>query len=237
MKIKTMEDTHRYGSSHDHHAQKDSISLMAFTAANVGHVHSNFHNTLRNDMKTTEEIKSAVLAYCEHLCPIDDKEFSFENQGMQCKIIGRHHHGIADFDIRETGCFQRRIYQIRSSDDGSWWNLYYIFLGLATRDAVAELEMNLAAAVAIAHEAQNNVDAERAKSAAKDDEIEAIKAENKRLRDALLDIEDDANAKAVLGEPLNTKSILMSARHGLGIDSDMIHPSDEPKPFNTENDK
>ena len=118
MKIKTMEDTHRYGSNHDHHAQKDSISLMAFTAANVGHVHSNFHNTLRNDMKTTEEIKSAVLAYCEHLCPIDDKEFSFENQGMQCTIIGRHHHGIADFDIRETGCFQRRIYQIRSSDDG-----------------------------------------------------------------------------------------------------------------------
>jgi len=59
--------------------------------------------------------------------------------------------------------------------------------------------------------------AERAKSAAKDDEIEAIKAENKRLRDALLDIEDDANAKAVLGESLNTKSILMSARHGLGL--------------------
>jgi FtsZ-binding cell division protein ZapB len=44
-----------------------------------------------------------------------------------------------------------------------------------------------------------------------------LKAENKRLRDALLDIEDDANAKAVLGEPLNTKSILMSARHGLGL--------------------
>ncbi len=283
MKIKTMEDTHRYGSNHDHHARKDSTSLMAFTAANVGHVHSNFHNTLRNDMKTTEEIKSAVLAYCEHLCPIDDKEFSFENQGMQCTIIGRHHHGIADFDIRETGCFQRRIYQIRSSDDGSWWNLYYIFLGLATRDAVAESDKEIAMLqkkneelfnecvhrqrakgagnslydlIILAHEKgvpmitksymllngrpdqipvytwastthENPIshiidlleqrNAERAKSAAKDDEIEAIKAENKRLRDALLDIEDDANAKAVLGEPLNTKSILMSARHGLGL--------------------
>ncbi len=53
--------------------------------------------------------------------------------------------------------------------------------------------------------------------AAKDKEIEALKAENKRQRDALLDIEDDANAKAVLGETLNTKSILMSARHGLGL--------------------
>lgn len=44
---------------------------------------------------------------------------------------------------------------------------------------------------------------------------------------ALIDIEDDAHAKMVLGTPLNTKSILMSARHGLGIDSEMIHPLNE----------
>ena len=59
------------------------------------------------------------------------------------------------------------------------------------------------------------------------DAINAKDAEIKRLRDALIDIEDDAHAKMVLGTPLNTKSILMSARHGLGIDSEMIHPQNK----------
>ena len=91
------------------------------------------------EKKTTEEMRVAVLAECKTLCPNDEDTFGVVINGLDCTITGRHHHGIADFDIRETGFFKRRIYQIRSSDDGNWWHLYYIFLGLSERDAVAEL--------------------------------------------------------------------------------------------------
>lgn len=94
-------------------------------------------------MKTIEEMRLSVLVYCEEVCPNDDETFAVVISGLDCTITCRHHHGIADFDIRETGYFKRRIYQIRSSDEGDWWHLYYIFLGLEARDAVEALEKRL----------------------------------------------------------------------------------------------
>ena len=49
-----------------------------------------------------------------------------------------------------------------------------------------------------------------------DSQIAAIKAENKRMKAALLDIEADARAKLAANLPLNSNETLHSAKHGLG---------------------
>ena len=46
--------------------------------------------------------------------------------------------------------------------------------------------------------------------------IEALKAENERMRNALLDIEADARAKLASNLPLNSNETLHSVKHGLG---------------------
>lgn len=47
-------------------------------------------------------------------------------------------------------------------------------------------------------------------------EIAAIKAENERMRNALLEIEADARAKLAANLPLNSNETLHSVKHGLG---------------------
>ena len=89
-------------------------------------------------MKTIEEIKKSVLAYCEEVCPNDEVMFRDrlwiirDIDGFVCQRQTKANQGTQVFHAYE-----------RLDDDDPHWVVAYAVLGLEARDAVVTLEKRL----------------------------------------------------------------------------------------------
>ena len=88
------------------------------------------------------------------------------------------------------------IYKARNTEDEEWGKISHPLLLELWLDAIDD--------------AWNRRDPDQP------NEIAAIKAENERMRNALLEIEADARAKLAANLPLNSNETLHSVKHGLG---------------------
>lgn len=91
-------------------------------------------------MKTIEEIRSSVLAYCEEVCPYKDSPIVTDWGDF---VFGYVNDGGKEYEAWFLHIGNLRPISLYALTDAKTWIAAYALLGLAERDAVEALEKRL----------------------------------------------------------------------------------------------